>query len=180
MLTDPTFMWEVPREMSGRVSLGANLLGVLVLAAGCGGGGDGAPRVTLTDNSCTYSGAPTHAPGAFNVEAENQTSHFAHFAVLELAPGFSIEDARQFWERLRAAHFRGKKLQPPTEDEVFDLGSGAATEVEPQATSLLPVNASSGRFVIVCWEYPSADTRESSQDAPVPATIYVPAEVDIR
>jgi hypothetical protein len=48
--------------------------------------------VTLTDKSCTYSGARTHEPGVFDIEAENTTSHLASFAVYQLAPGFSIKE----------------------------------------------------------------------------------------
>src|SRR4051812_37801135 len=98
-------MCEVPPGMS-EVGLGAILLAVLILA-GCGGDGDEAPRVTLTDTSCTYSGARTHEPGAFEIEAENTTSHFAAFATLELAPGFSIKDVRGFFKRTMVAHERG-------------------------------------------------------------------------
>src|SRR3954465_7317586 len=75
MLTRSAHVWEVPHGMSKR-GLGAMLLAVLILASSCGGGGDGAPRVTLTDKSCTYSGARTHEPGVFEIEAENTTAHF--------------------------------------------------------------------------------------------------------
>ena len=81
-LTRFAHMWDVPHGMSER-GLGVILLAVLSLAASCGGGGDGAPRVTLTDKSRTYSGARTHEPGVFDIEAENTTSHFAAFAVYE-------------------------------------------------------------------------------------------------
>ena len=95
--------------------LGAILLAVLILAASCGGDGDGAPRVTLTDKSCTYSGARTHEPGVFDIEAENTTSHLASFAVYELAPGFSIKDVRGFFQRVMVAHDRGDhNVKPPT------------------------------------------------------------------
>ena len=107
-------MWEVPHGTSER-GLGAILLAVLILAASCGGGGDGAPRVTLTDKSCTYSGARTHEPGVFDIEAENTTSHLASFAVYELAPGFSIKDVRGFFQRVMVAHDRGdNNVKPPT------------------------------------------------------------------
>jgi len=173
-------MWEVPHGMSER-GLGAILLAVLILAASCGGDGDGAPRVTLTDKSCTYSGARTHEPAVFDIEAENTTSHFASFAVFELAPGFSIKDVRGFFQRLIVAHDRGeKRVEPPTQADF--TRNDAWSHADPRATTLLPVNASAGRFVIVCMENPSADNRQSSQDGsfPFPAAIYVPTQLEIR
>ena len=143
--------------MSVRICFVAILLGTVVLVAGCGGGGDGAPKVTLTDKSCTYSGARTHEPGVFDIEAENTTSHLASFAVYELAPGFSIKDVRGFFQRVMVAHDRGdNNVKPPTPDDF--RRNEAWGHADPRATTLLPVNASAGRFVIVCMENPSADT----------------------
>ena len=159
--------------------LGAILLAVLSLAASCGGGGDDALRVTLTDKSCTYSGARTHEPGVFDIEAENTTSHFAAFAVYELAPGFSIKDVRGFFQRLMVAHDRGEKVKPPTPDDF--RRDEAWSHALPRATTLLPVNASAGRFVIVCMESSTADDRVSAGGVyPFPAAIYVPTQLEIR
>ena len=115
--------------------LGAISLAVLILAAGCGGGGDGAPRVTLTDKSCTYSGARTHEPGVFDIEAENTTSHLASFAVYELAPGFSIKDVRGFFQRVMVAHDRGEEVKPPTPDDSVGMKLGAMPTHEQRRSS---------------------------------------------
>jgi hypothetical protein len=179
MLTRSAHVWEVPHGMSKR-GLGAMLLAVLILASSCGGGGDGAPRVTLTDKSCTYSGARTHEPGVFEIEAENTTSHVASFAVYELAPGFSIKDVRGFFQRVMVAHDRGEtNVKPPTPDDF--RRNEAWSHAGPRATTLVPVNVSARRLVIVCMENPSADTRPSSQGVwPYPAAIYVPTQLEIR
>lgn len=153
---------------------------VTILASSCGGGGESAPRVTLTDKSCTYSGARTQEPGVFDIEAENTTSHFAAFAVMELAPGFSIKDVRGFFQRVMVAHDRGdNNVKPPTPDDFRrDEAWGHA---DPRATTLLPVNASAGRLVIVCLENTTAENRVSDGVyLGVPAAIYVPAQLDIR
>ena len=122
--------------MSVRICFVAILLGTVVLAAGCGGGGDGAPRVTLTDKSCTYSGARTHEPGVFDIEAENTTSHFAAFAVYELAPGFSIKDVRGFYQRVMVAHDRGEQeVKPPTPDDSLGMRIGAMPTHEQRRSS---------------------------------------------
>ena len=165
--------------MSVRICFVAILLGTVVLAAGCGSGGDGAPRVTLTDKSCTYSGARTHEPGVFDIEAENTTSHLASFAVYELVPGFSIKDVRGFFQRVMVAHDRGEQVKPPTPDDF--RRNEAWSHADPRATTLLPVNASAGRLVIVCMENPSADTRPSAGSVwPDPVAIYVPTQLEIR
>ena len=158
--------------------LGAILLAVLILAASCGGGGDGAPRVTLTDKSCTYSGARTHEPGVFDIEAENTTSHLASFAVYELAPGFSIKDVRGFIQRVRVAHDRGEEVKPPTPADF--RRNETWSHADPGATTLFPVNVSAGRLVIVCMENPSADTRPSADVWPDPVAIYVPTQLEIQ
>ena len=172
-------MWQVAPGMS-EGGLGAILLAVLILAASCGGDGDDAPRVTLTDKSCTYSGARTHEPGVFDIEAENTTSHFAAFAVYELAPGFSIKDVRGFFQRSIVAHERGeKKVKPPTPTDF--RRNEAWSHALPRATTLLQVNASAGRFVIVCMENSTADNRVSAGGVyPFPAAIYVPTQLEIR
>ena len=133
--------------------------------------------MTLTEHSCTYSGAPTHEPGVFDIEAVNTTPGLASFAIYELAPGFSIKDVRGFFQRVMVAHGQ-KTVKPPTpadfsRNEVW-------SHADPRATTLLPVSASAGRFVIVCMENPSA--RLSSQDGrfPVPTAIYVPTQLEIR
>ena len=61
-------------------------------------------------------GARTHEPGPFEIEAENTTSHGASFAVFELAPGFSINDVRGFFQRVIVAYDRGEQeVKPPTQ-----------------------------------------------------------------
>ena len=178
----------MPRMVMPRFHLNlSGILGVLsavavvsMLTSSCGGGGGGAPRVTLTDKSCTYSGARTHESGVFEIEAENTTSHVASFAVYELAPGFSIKDVRGFFQRVKVAHDRGEtNVKPPTPDDF--RRNEAWGHAGPRATTLLPVNASARRLVIVCMENPSADTRPSSQGVwPYPAATYVPTQLEIR
>jgi hypothetical protein len=54
-------------------------------------------------------------------------------------------------------------------------------DARPRATTLLPVNASAGRFVIVCMENTTADNRVSSHGVyPFPAATYVPTQLEIR
>ena len=137
-------------------------------------------RVTLTEDGCTYEGDTTPAPGLFNVEVENETSHFASFFIAELATGKSVDDVRHAFEQARPAFEQGKEPKPGTFDGLF-ANDQASTETDPEATSVLPLNASSGRFVIVCFVHTSVDTRTSSAHLPPPAAVHVvPAELEVR
>ena len=170
-------MWEDPHGMSER-GLGAFLPALLILAS-CGGGGEAAPpRVMLTEKSCTYSGARTHEPGVFDIEAVNATSNSASFAVYELEPAFSINDVRGFFKRLLVARDRGGEVKPPTPSD-FSRNE-AWSQAAPRTTTHLPVDASAGRFVIVCLENPSARPSPDDQVHPFPMAAYVPIELEIR
>src|SRR5262245_23445970 len=141
-------------------------------------------RATLTDDGCAYEGDTTHAPGLFSVEVENKSSHFASFALYPLAAGKNVEDVQLAYDILvdprRGRYVRG------TSDRLFvyppPLGHSSATfEVAPEATSALPLNASSGRFVILCHVYTTGN-HSVSPGQPLPPTVVlvVPVEVEVR
>ena len=138
-------------------------------------------RVTLTDDGCTYEGDTTPAPGLFNIEVENKSSHFAIFNLWKLAAGKNVEDVRHAFERARPAFEQGKDPKPGTFDGLFEDRDGAGTATDPGGTSVLPVNASSGRFVIACFVHTSVDARLQSEHLPPPAAVHVvPAELEVR
>jgi hypothetical protein len=73
-----------------------------------------------------------------------------------------------------------KAAKPFTEALYAPPLVGATAESDPKATAELPLNESSGRFVIVCFEESSADTRTSSSAFTPPSAVYaVPTEIDI-
>ena len=76
------------------LTTGGLLLSTALLAAGCGGGGSDTMRATLTDDGCTYEGDTTPAPGLFDIEVENKTSHLAVFSMWALANGKTVEDVQ--------------------------------------------------------------------------------------
>jgi hypothetical protein len=157
----------------------AVVVSAVALASGCGRSGDGAPTVTLTDKGCTYSGAESQPPKLFQIKAENQTLHFANFQVFQLADGKTVEDARRvFAQAVEASKKSGKPPKKSPYDEVFEAPI-TNTLVDPEATSLLPVNESSGRLALICVEEASTDTRQSSTGFVPPTAAYVPAEVTI-
>lgn len=137
-------------------------------------------RATLTDDGCTYQGDTTHAPGPFHIEVENKTSHFASFDLKALAAGKNAEDVRHGYEQLSAALEQGKDpYAGPYLNGLFAIGelNTPGTETVPEATSELPVNASTGRFVIVCYVHIRG---RSSQGPPWAAIYVVPAEIEVR
>jgi hypothetical protein len=145
------------------------LLSTAVLAAGCGGGSD-TMRVTLTDDRCTYEGDTTPAPGRFDIEVENKTSHFANFTLSALPAGKTVEDVRHVVERAG---------QPGAGDGLVMRGAGGA-RTGPDETNVMHVNESSGRFVIGCWVHNSAVAAQSENPGRPAALYVVPVELEVR
>jgi hypothetical protein len=144
------------------------LLSTAVLATGCGGGRD-TMRVTLTDNGCAYKGDTTPAPGRFDIEVENKTSHFANFMLAALPAGKTVEDLRHAVERAR---------KPGAGDGIRVEGAGGA-RTRPHEKNVMHIDESSGRFVISCWVHNSA--KGLSDFPPPPAALYVvPVELEVR
>ena len=154
-------------------------------------------RATLTGDGCTYEGDTTPAPGLHTIEVENTTTHFATFAMWKLAPGKSAEDVQHAYTQALADFKRTRARLGPPQDAyaraVGMIGSvgrlyvptptgwfGLGTNTDPEATSELPLNEFSGRFVIVCFEGSSADTRTSPSALPSPRAVYVATELDVR
>jgi hypothetical protein len=128
----------------------AATIGLLVVVggfvAGCRGGAD-VMRATLTAEGCTYEGDTTPAPGVFRVEVRNETHDVANFAVAELAEGAKIAEIESWYEqaRSRAGQPGPYNFNPPQLRGVF-----ASSLVAAGATGELPVNESSGRYVVLC------------------------------
>jgi hypothetical protein len=146
------------------------LVSTAVLATGCGG--SDTMRVTLTDDGCTYEGDTTPAPGVFDIEVENKTSHFGIFTMWALAAGKNLEDVQHVFKQ-------GKEPKPGTADGLFAGGVADAT-TDPDDTSVMPVNESSGRFVIGCWVHTSPVRRRSGEFPPPAAVYVVPAELEVQ
>ena len=122
-------------------------------------------RVSLTDDGCAYEGDTTPAPGRFDIEVENKTSHYFNFMLAALPAGKTVEDLRQAVER-------AKRPGIPVR------GAGGA-RTGPHDKTVIHVNESSGRFVISCWVHNSA--KGLSDFPPPPAALYVvPVELEVR
>ena len=169
----------LPQVKSALLTTTGLLLSTAVLATGCGGGGSDTMRATLTDDGCTYEGDTTPAPGIFNIEVENKTSHFAIFTLWTLAPGKNLEDVQHAFEQARPAFEQGKEPKPGTFDGLFESGAADA-KTGPDETSVMPVNESSGRLVIGCWVHTSADALQSEHLPPPAAVHVVPVELGVR
>jgi hypothetical protein len=116
----------LPQVKSALLTTTGLLLSTAVLATGCGG--SDTMRVTLTDDGCTYEGDASPAPGIFNIEVENKTSHFAIFTLWALAAGKNLEDVQHAFEQARPAFEQGKEPEPGTfPDGLFASGAADAT-----------------------------------------------------
>ena len=166
-----------PQVKSALLTNTGLLLSTAVLATGCGG--SDTMRVTLTDDGCTYEGDTTPAPGVFNIEVENKTSHFAIFTMWALAAGKKLEDVQHAFEQARPAFEQGKEPKPGPFEGLFAGGVADAT-TDPGGTSVMPVNESSGRFAIGCWVHTSAVRSQSGQFPPPAAVHVVPAELEVH
>jgi len=114
------------------------------LAAGCGGGAD-VMRATLTAEGCTYEGDTTPAPGVFKVEVRNETHDLANFAIAELPEGAKIEEIEPWFAEARKKLGQpGSYVNPPFKPPF------SSSLVAAGATGELPVNESSGRYVVLC------------------------------
>ena len=153
-------------------------------------------RATLTDDGCTFEGDTTPAPGLHTIEVENTTTHFATFAMWKLAPGASAKDVQHaytqaladFKQTHKIPHVGRPQANAPFAPRVRALYAppdaapfyGLPTNTDAEATSELPLNEYSGRFVIVCFEGPSADTRTAPSASWSPRAVYVATELDVR
>ena len=148
-------------------------------------------RATLTDDGCTYEGDTTPAPGLHTIEVENKTTHFATFVMWKLAPGVSAEDVQHAYTQAladfeqahkipRVGRLPANALFAPNVGALYAPHFGYGTNTDPEATSELPLNEYSGRFVIVCFEGSSADTRTAPSASWSPRAVYVATELDVR
>jgi hypothetical protein len=154
----------LPQVKSALLTTTGLLLSTAVLATGCGGGSE-TMRVTLTDDGCTYEGDTAPSPGLFDIEVENNTSHFAMFTLSALPTGKTVEDVQHAVDRRMPIGMRG---------------AGDAN-TRPDETNVMHVNESSGRFVIGCWVHNSAVWLRQSGNLPPPAALYVvPVELEVR
>jgi hypothetical protein len=136
------------------------------LASGCGGDGEDVMRATLTDEGCAYEGDTTPAPGLFTVEVRNETLRFANFSLWELAEGAKLGEFAELYEQA---------LQPPQLKRPI-----SAARVEPEATSELPANESTGRYVVLCEVLPKTDARRTSESPVFPSRAYAAVELSVR
>jgi hypothetical protein len=163
------------------LAVGGTFVAAVTLATGCGGSGGDTMRATLTDDGCVYEGDTSPAPGLLNIQVDNQTLHFAWFGIWKLAPGKSTEDVQHAYMQA-LADFKRTHMPPNRAftEGLYEPGAGGSAQTDPRATSSLPLHEFSGRFVIVCFEESSVDTRTSSSSFVPPSAAYViPSEIDI-
>ena len=144
------------------------------VAAGCGGAGDNTGevmRVTLTGDGCRYQGDRTPAPGLFTIEVRNESSERAHFELIELPAGTTLNDVEGWFDEARQRY-----EQTGTYSVQHHITWVSVTLVEPHASSELPGNASTGRFAVLCHASNGPPGRPLRA---VPSPVIAAAELEV-
>jgi hypothetical protein len=125
-----------------------------LIVVGCGGQGDGEPRVTLTEDGCTYDGEETPAAkddfGRFDIAVENRTPRFADFAIVRLARDVAFDEVEPLIASGKAA-FPARSATAPALAAARILDRGFFhTEVDRTSSGVLTVDQPTGRYVVIC------------------------------
>ena len=144
-----------------------------VVAAGCSRNvsDDDVMRVTLTGDGCRYQGDTTPTPGLFTIEVRNESSEPAHFELIELPAGTTLEDVESWFEEARQRY-----EQTGTYSVRHRITWVSVTLVGSHATSELPGNASTGRFAVLCHASNGPPGRPLRS---VPSPVIAAAELDV-
>jgi hypothetical protein len=158
------------------------ILAALVVV-GCGGQGDGEPRVTLTEDGCTYEGKETPAAkddfGRFDIAVENQTPRFADFALARLARDVAFDEVEPIVAS--ATRYLQHGVPPPplfTASIVEDRFSH--TEVDPRSSGVLTVDQPADRYVVMCRILRASALLSTSTDVLPPKSIYTAGQLTLR
>jgi hypothetical protein len=145
------------------------------MVVGCGGQGDGEPRVTLTDDGCTYDGEETPAArddfGRFDIAVENRTLRFADFALARLAGDVAFDEVEPLVASARR-HFQHGVPPPPLFSASILEDIFSHREVDPSSSGVLTVDQPAGRYVVMCRILRASALRSTSTDLPLPRAIY--------
>jgi hypothetical protein len=164
------------RLVTKRTRALAPLLAVTALLVSCGGE-SGALHATLTDEDCTFDGTTTPGAGRLSIEVENTTFRFGSFGVVALYTGESVDDialARERVESRRLLRNRAHSDVPPPFGRWI-----AGADVEPTTRTFLPVDADSGRYVVVCYIHRNADDRRSTGEIARPERAFVAGQIEV-
>jgi len=157
---------------------GATLLALIAVSAlaSCGGS-DGSMQATLTDRDCTYEGDTTPSTGSFSIELENRTLRFASFGLVTLFEGESVEDIDPLAERMSSRQLARSRARSDVPPPFGRWVVGA--DVEPSSSTSLPIDTSTGRYVVVCYLHSNSEEQLSTDDIPRPARAYTVAQLDV-
>jgi hypothetical protein len=88
-----------------------------------------------------------------------------------------MEDIELFHERITARRLQRSRaladVPPPFEGWVV------GAEVEPMTRTSLPVDASAGRYVVLCYVHPNSDERRSADEVQPPEQAYAAAQLEV-
>ena len=130
------------------------LAGVVVLAAtafavSCGGGGNGANRLTLTDDSCAYEGDKTpSALETFEAEVVNKSSTLGAFEIAKIDPGHTFDEVKSYVESAQQRIADGRAFVPPP----IWMTLGERAQIKSGDTGMLATTVTTGTWVLWCLQ----------------------------
>jgi hypothetical protein len=125
-------------------------LAVLMVAGGCGGGDGGSPRLTLTDDDCTYKGDKAPTVGALSVEVENKSSTDGSFELYSIAPGWTFADLEADVEKERQSLADGVVYLGLPDFVSLTRRVGIASG----ESGVLGSEVTTGKYVLMCYREP--------------------------
>jgi len=113
---------------------------------GCGAG-DSGPRLTLTDEGCTYHGAETvPSTETFEIEVVNSSPKLGAFEIASIGEGGTFADVAKYVESEQQLLEAGEGIQGPP----AYLTNLARTQVDPGGSGMLVATLSAGDHVLWC------------------------------
>jgi hypothetical protein len=128
---------------------GIAVLAATTFAVACGGGGNGANRLTLTDDSCAYEGDETpSAAETFEAEVVNESSKLGAFEIVKIDPGHTFAEVRSYVESERQRIADGLAYLPPPSG----MGLVNRAEIRSGDTRMLATMVTTGMWVLWCLQ----------------------------
>jgi hypothetical protein len=122
------------------------LVALAALGGGCAGD-DSAPRLTLTNNACTYDGDGT-VPSTETLEVElvNESTKLGAFEIARIGEGGTFADVEEYVSEEQERIESGEVIRGPP----AYLTNLARSQVDPGATGMLVATVSAGEHVLWC------------------------------
>ena len=125
------------------------MLAATAFGVACGGGGNGANRLTLNDDSCVYKGDETpSATETFEAEVVNESSKLGAFEIAKIEPGHTFDEVESYVESAQQRIADGRAFVPPP----IWMTLGERAQIESGETGKLVSTVTTGTWVLWCLQ----------------------------